>query len=204
MNATTTSATSALSRVASLAKKSPAKKDAKPEIFAPELSESIAVFIARDQEAKTAQALADAAKDQIVSAVAPRRLEACRDAGKVLASVSVNGILTYTQTCRYSNVAEERRDALEQAFGESFDRYFADTLAIGLKKDAANDERVLEKLLEMIGDEFFAEVFDVRRDLAVKEAFHNDYTTRPEVQAIAQPFIDEQTIRPYAASLKIK
>ena len=205
MSTTTTTSTSASAFVAGLAKTTKTtKKDTKPAINDPELSEPIAVYIARDQEAKTAQALADAAKDQIVSAVAPRRLDFCREAGAVLSSVSVNGVLTFTQTSRYCNVAEERREALEMAFGDNFPRYFADTLAISIKKDAANDERVLEKLLELIGPEFFAEVFDVRRDLIVKDVFHNEYSTRADVQAIAQPFMDEQTIRPYSPSLKIK
>jgi hypothetical protein len=191
--------------ISGLATKSKAaKKDDKPTVFDPSLSEPIAIYIARKQEAETAQALCDAAKEQIVSAVRPRRLEACRAAGKVLSSVSINGILTFTQTCRYSNVAEERKGALTEAFNGSFDRYFADTLAIGLKKESANDESVLCKLLESLGQDFFAEHFDVRRDLIVKDAFHNDYSTREEVQAIAEPFIDEQTIKPYAPSLKIK
>lgn len=204
MLTTTTAPTGASAFVAALAKKPAAKKDTKPAINDPALSEPIAVYIARDQEAKTAQALADAAKDQIVSAVAPRRLDFCREAGAVLSSVTVNGLLTFTQTSRYCNVAEERREALEAAFGENFGRYFADTLTISLKKDAANDERVLSRLLEAIGPEYFAEVFDVRRDLAVRDVFHNEYCTRADVQAIAQPFMDEQTIRPYSPSLKIK
>jgi hypothetical protein len=37
----------------------------------------------------------------------------------------------------------------------------------------------------------------------VQDAFHNDFTTRSEVQELAQPFFEEQTIRPYSPSLKV-
>jgi hypothetical protein len=146
----------------------------------------------------------DAAKEQIVSTVRPKRLEACVVAGKVLPSVTVNNRLTYTQTCKYSNVPEERKESLQDAFGDTFELYFADTLSIGLKKEAANNEEVLEKLLEALGPEFFAMHFDVKRDLVVQEAFHHDYSVRVEVQETAQPFLDEETIRPYSPSLKVK
>ena len=203
--ATLTQNSGALNLVAGLAATTKGKaKDAKPAINDPALAESIETYIARKAEAETATALKDAAAEQIISAVRPRRLEACAAAGKVLASVTVNNRLTYTQTCRYSTVAEERKEALADAFGDAFGRYFADTLAISLKRESANDEAVLSRLIDALGGDFFAEHFEVKRDLLVQEAFHNDYSIRPEVQAIAEPFIDEQTIRPYSPSLKIK
>ncbi len=195
--------TSALNKIAGLAGRS-TKKDTKPTIHEPALAEPIAVYIARKQEAETAKALADAAAEQIVSAVRPQRLKICATAGKVVSSVSVNGILTFTQTCRYCNVPQERKDALAEAFPATFDRYFSDTLQIGLKKESANNEVFLTKLLDALGEDEFSAHFDVRRDLVVNDAFHNDYSTRAEVQAVAQPFMDEQTIRPYAPSLKIQ
>jgi hypothetical protein len=186
------------------ATKKGAAKDSKPAIFDDSLAPVIETYITRKSEAETATALMEAAKEQIVSFVRPKRLEACAAAGKVIASLSVNNRLTFTQTCRYSNVLQERGDALREAFGESFARYFADTLSISLKRESANDESVLTKLVESLGGEFFAANFDVRRDLIVKDAFHNDYSCRPEVTELAQPFLDEQTIRPYAPSLKVK
>jgi hypothetical protein len=201
--ATVTPATDALNFVAGLATTTSAKKDTKPVIQVPELAESIETYIVRKAEADTAQALADAAKDQIVAAVGPKRLELCVRAGKVISSVSVNRRLTFTQTSRYSTVPEARKEALAEAFGDSFGRYFQSTLAISLKRQSANDEQVLTELVSALGPEFFQAHFDVRRDLLVQDAFHNDFTTRSEVQELAQPFFEEQTIRPYSPSLKV-
>jgi hypothetical protein len=121
----------------------------------------------------------------------------------VVASVSVNGRLTFTQTSRYSTVPEARAEALAAAFGDQAARYFKPTLSISLKAASANNEAVLTRLIEALGGDFFQANFDVKRDYLVDASFHNDYSTKPEVQAIAQPFIDEQTIRPYSPSLKI-
>ena len=139
-----------------------------------------------------------------MAAVAPQRLRLCQEQGKVLPSISVNSRLTYTQTGRYSTVPEARKEALQSAFDSTFGRYFHDTLAISLKPTSANNEAVLIRLVETLGPEFFAAHFDVKRDLLVQEAFHNDYSTRADVAEVAQPFIDEQTIRPYSPSLKIQ
>ena len=200
---TVTPTTDALNFVAGLAATKSAKKDTKPVIQAPELAESIETYIVRKAEADTAQALADAAKDQIVSTVAPKRLELCVQAGKVISSVSVNRRLTFTQTSRYSTVPETRKEALSEVFRDSFGRYFESTLSISLNRASANDEYVLTQLVSALGADFFREHFEVRRDLLVLSAFHNDYTTRSEVQELAQPFFEEQTIRPYSPSLKV-
>ena len=197
------SCVAALDLVSSMAAKPAKKGSSKPVIEAPELSEVIDTFIVRKQEAETAQALCDAAKEQIVSFVRPKRLELCVRHGKVLASVSLNNKITFTQTCRYSKVPEARQEAIAEAFGEDTDRYFKTTLSLGLKSDSANDEAVLTKLVESLGTEFFSTHFEVSRDLLVQDAFHNDYCTRKEVQERAEEFIEEETIRPYSPSLKV-
>ena len=203
--ATTPAASAAMSLIAGMAGKSTAAaKSKKPEVNDPSLDLVIKEYITRKAEAETAKALADSSAEQIIATVRPLRLQACVEAGKVLPSVSVNGALTYTQQCRYSAVPEERAEALAAAFGDAMDRYFKPTLKIELKTASANDEAVLTKLVEALGVDFFQAHFGVKRDLLVQDAFHNDHSTRPEVQAAAQPFIDEQTIRPYSPSLKIQ
>jgi hypothetical protein len=196
---------SALSLIAGMATTTKKKgKSDKPEICDPSLDGVIDEFIVRKSEAETAEALRDAAAQQIISTVRPQRLTCCQQLGKVVASVSVNSKLTFTQTCRYSAVPEERGDAMAAAFGPEFDRYFKPTFTITLKPTSANNEAVLNELIARLSPEFFAANFDVKRQLLVQEAFHNSFSVNPAVQAIAQPFIDEETIRAYSPSLKVQ
>jgi len=197
---------SAMDLLGSMARAKPAgkAKETKPSLNMPELDSHIATFIAQKAAEETAAALKDAAKDQITMAVGPQRLRLCTEAGVVMPSITVNGRLTFTRDRRYSLVVQERRDDLLDTFGEKFKTYFAETLAISLKPEAAANETVLAEMIEKLGPEFLAQHFDIRRDMSVTEAFHHGYSTDPIVREQAKPFIDDQTIKPYAPSLKIK
>lgn len=76
-------------------------------------------------------------------------------------------------------------------------------MKIALKPESANNEAVLTKLIDTLGAEFFQAHFDVSRPLLVTEQFHHDYTTRSDVQRVAQPFLDEETIKPHAPGLRL-
>lgn len=178
-------------------------KSSKPGIDDPEIDEAINTFITQKAAAETAETLRDQAKDQIIARVGPMRLALCVANSAVAPSVLVNGKLTLTQTCKYCVVPQERAEDLAAAFGDDFDRFFRQTLGISLKPDSANNPEVLTALIERLGPEFFQEHFAVRRDLVVTDVFHNAYTTKPDVQETAKPFLDDQTIRPYAPSLRI-
>lgn len=204
MIATDTGSAGALDLISGMAAKTKAKKrDAKPEINEPSLDTVIAEWMRRKSEYDTAESLMKAAQDQIVTYVKPKRLEICTDLGKVCPSLLINQKLTYTQQCRYSIVPEERSADLAAAFGPNYARFFRPTLAISLKKDSANNESVLTRLVEALGADFFAAHFDVKRDLLVQETFHHEFSCRKEVQVVAQPFMDEETIRAYSPSLKV-
>jgi hypothetical protein len=190
------------------AKGSKGKKDAKPEIVDPTLKAAIDEWIERKIEFDTAEALLGAVKEQIVSAVRPQWLQACAGRGKTEPSATVTGDgqrkITFTQTSRYSNTPEARMDALRERFGPIADDYFKMTLTISLKKDSANAEEALQYLVERVSPEWFMLNFDVKKEFVVQPRFHTDYTTRPEITQIAEPFIQEETIRPYSPSLKVQ
>jgi len=183
------------------------KKAAKPEFALPDMAQAAEDYIAHKAAVDTGTALMNAAKDQILAAAVPKRLDLCVQQAAVLPSVSVVAgphRLTMTVTKKYCAVPEARTEALEEAFGKNFDRFFKGTLAIGLKAESANSgEAFLSELIHLLGEDFFAAHFEAKRDLDVTDAFHNSYTTDAAVQATAAPFIQEQTIRNYAASLKI-
>lgn len=195
----------AKSILSSMAKKPASKsgKSDKPVLQDPLLADSIAAYITHKTAMDTAKALMEVAADQLLSAGRQARLGFCIAAGKVIASIGINNRLTLTQTCKYCVVPEERADDLQAAFGERYEKFFKPTLSIALKAESANNEDVLAALVDAVGAEFIEANFDVRRDVVVQEAYHIAYSTDENVQAIAQPFMDDQVIRPYTASLKI-
>jgi hypothetical protein len=211
---TTTSAGSAKSLLASLAGASPSKgkkKAEKPVLVDATLEQSVSEFIRQKAARDSAEALMKAAEDQLLKAGHDFLLDTCQSRGESMSSIAI-GVetaegpvpkLTMTQQNRYSAIPQERAAAVREAFGKEFEVYFAETFAISLKDESANDEAVLRHTIEALGAEFIARHFDIRRDLAVRPTFHPAYLTRPEISAAAKPFLDDQTIKPYKASLKV-
>lgn len=187
-----------------MAAKTPAKKgkQEKPALNDPSLQADVDAYIKHRTAEDEAKSMADAVKDRLVTAGQRFRLEHCRAARAVESSVSINGKLTMTRSSAYSKVPAEREDALRAAFGEKFDSYFKADLVIALTPDAATDEGFLGRLMEALGEDF-EQKFTVTRSIKPTEQYHNDVTLDPAVEAAAQPFIDEQVIKPFAASLKI-
>ena len=159
---------------------------------------------------------------QIIAAASAERLAACRRAGQVLTTVRLDGGpeagglgVTVTQTSRYCRLPDEkpeqqaRRDELLAAFGDDAPRYFAEQLEVTLADGAADRDDYQAFLAEYVGvlighfGERFAQWFKVTRSFAPTQAFHNDYALRPDVEAKARPFVDDETIKPYAPSVKV-
>lgn len=207
MSATVANPLDLIAQMAAAPKAGKDKKPSKPEIdLSPELEAAAKEFITQKALEETAKARCAAAKDQLLAAAGPRRLAWCVAQKAVQASVAIVAgavRLTMTQTKQYSKVPEARTADLKAAFGEQYERFFTATMAIGLKPESANNNDVLTALIEKLGPVFFAQHFAVTRDLEVAEAFHNAYTTDASVQAIAKPFIDDQTIKPYSPSFKV-
>lgn len=132
----------------------------------PSLTALIDSFINHKGAAETEQALADQAKDQILEKARPFRLEQCVKQGKVMSSITINGKLAMSQSCKYCAVPQERGADLKTAFGKEFGQYFQPTMTIGLSKASANDEAVLKTMLDKLGPEFVARHFEVKRDLS--------------------------------------
>lgn len=202
--ATKTSAADLIGKMAQKPKTSAKAATGKPEVNDPALDAQIDTFVEQKRNMETAKAMMDSAKAQILAECEPERLAACVRDRKVHASVAVNGRLTMTQMRRYSKIDQGATDELAEAFGDDFGDYFEATLAIALAPGSANDDAVLEELIEKLGPEFFEKHFEVRRDLVVKEAFHTAYCTDENVQKKAAPFVQSQVIKNAAASLKIK
>lgn len=203
---TTQTSASAMSRLAALATQKPKKgsKAPKPGFTDPALDKAILDFITHKRAMESAEALMKAAQDQITTTGRRQLRAASSRAGEALSSVSVNDRLVLTQQNRYSVVPGAAADDLREAFGAQYEKFFKATFAISLKPESANNEAVLNELMERLGDEFVAEHMLISRDLIVDKAFHAAYLLDDAVAAAADPFLAEQTIKPYSASLKVQ
>jgi hypothetical protein len=194
---------SILAKAAGKAAASKPKKDAKPEVSDPALDPLIDQIIKSNADAKTAESLQRQAEDQLAAAVAPKRLEFCRDNRRVESSVRINGRLTFIVQNRYSKVDQNHRELVAETYGEQdFGRFFKETYHVELTEGAAQDEAFVEKLVAAIGEEEFLRRFVVRRDLEVTEAFHNALTLEADVEEKSRPLIDAGIVKPAKPSTR--
>lgn len=200
----------AMSLLAGLAATAPAKKGKadKPELQDAALGESIEAFIKHQAAMESAEALMQAAKGQLTARAREHRYEFCATQGKVISSTSLcagpgKPKLTFTMQNRYSAVPGEHVPALQDAFGEKYPLYFKSAFELKLNETSANDEAVLTELIEKVGQEFLAKHFAIKQVVKVQEALHNAITVQSDVRAVAQPFLDQEIIKPASPSLKV-
>lgn len=194
---------SAVDRIRQMAStpKAGRKKDEKPEMADPTLDEPIGRIIQAKAEIEKWKSILATNEQQVEAVALPVLIASCRHRGQVLTSLRVNGKVTLTRQCRYSAVPVEHRDALAEAFGARMDDYFADTLTISLTEAAASDEAFLKKLMKAMGPDFDTH-FTVSRQIAVKEALHNDITLKQDVADKAGPFLETEVLKPAKPSFR--
>lgn len=195
----------AASLLASMAAAAPTKggKSATPAVSLPELESTIDRWAEAKSQRDRFEAIMADAEAQIIAEGTRARLEACRRAGKVESSVRINGRVTMTQKCQYSAVPMEAAGRLDEAFGHSRAVYFTVATDAKLTDAAVNDAGLLEDIMKAIGPARFAQAFQVKQVFKPSEAFHTDYTLRPEIEARAAELVQDQTIKPYKPSLRV-
>lgn len=188
--------------VAGLALAGMKPKGGKPEVKDPSLDPLIEKRIEQKRAFDDAEAALATTDDQLLATIGPKRLEACRRLGKVESSIRVNGKLTMTQKAQYCEIPQERENDLAAAFGEKARVYFPARVSLSLTDEAAQDEGVLQALVDALGPEKFEQVFRAKRVLIVSEVFHVESTLSEEVAQLAKPFTDDQTIRAFKPTLR--
>lgn len=178
-------------------------KSSTPAASIPELTEDIDAWARAKAQLDQAEAAMRDAEAKIIERGSKARLEACRRMGKVESSVRINGRVTLTQKCQYSPIPMEAADRLDEAFGHARSHYFVVSTEAKLTDAAVNDAALMEDILGAIGPGRFAAAFQVKQVFKVSEAFHNDYTLKPEIQERAAGLIEDQTIKPYKATLRV-
>ena len=193
------------------------KKGSTPMVVVPELAQPLKSWAENKRLAETYQALADTFKAQLVSAGRGEQINASRAAGEVLSTVKIASspdptatFCNVTVTSRYCKIPNEtdahkaRLEQLADVFGDDYPRYFKESLDITVNSEAVNEDFIAgfyTLLSEHYGDDF-AKFFVVKQEFLPTKAFHNDYTLKADVQAKAQPFIEDDTLRGYSPSVK--
>jgi len=197
---------SVLNMVKGLATTKPStKKDAKPIMVRPELETLAKEFAHHTNEAKSHDTMATMKKDQLLEPAREFLLAECIRQNKLFSAVTIQAgtvNLTYTLTNRYSDVPVLERPVLEGTFGDMTSSYFKDEVEIGLKPESMT-EVVLTALVEALGMAFFERHFLVKNRIKVSETFHNQYLVSQAFREQAAGLIEMQTVKPYAASLKL-
>lgn len=193
----------ALDKMKKMAKPAvPAGKGKSPQVTIDGLDPLIERFVASKKAMDEAKAINDTTKAQITADALPALRKVSRDGGKFEGSCRLNGKVTFVTTSRYSAVNPDDLPELRKVFGKDTDRYFQDTLAIGLTPAAAGNEAILKRLLDAFGDEF-GDVFTVKNTAVVTEEFHRDLAMKPAIEKKAQPFLDDDRIKPYSPTVRI-
>jgi hypothetical protein len=174
-----------------------------PQVKIPELEETIDRWTEAKQQRDRFEAIMADAEAQILAEGSRARLDACRRSGKVESSVRINSRVTMTQKCQYSPVPMEAAARLDEAFGHSRAVYFTVATEAKLTEAAVNDAALLDDIMEALGPARFAQAFTVKQVLKPSEAFHTDFTLKPEVEQRAQELMQDQTIKAYKPSLRV-
>ncbi len=193
-----------------MAGSAPAKKKGADRLTLtdPALDPDCRGFVEADQKADEWASKRDTHAAQIRAAAGPGRLKACRAAGRVEASIVVNGLVTVAQKNQFSLIDPAHRPALDEAFGEDAKRYFIDSMDVAFTDEVTGDEQALRSLvgalMSVLGAERFKASFKVTRRVKVSEAFYIDWTLNPDVAAKADPLIQSEIIKPYTPTVRTK
>ena len=178
------------------------KKGGTPEASMPDLDNAVEAWLAADVAEKEAKAAKVAAESAILDPVEHERLKESLAAGSVHSSVKVNGKIIVSTKNAYSAVDPAVVPQLEEIFGEDSKKYFKEKMKIALNDKALNDEAIIKKLVDAVGEENINEYFDVKQVVEVSDSFHTDRSTDPKVASKAQAAIEQGMIRPYKAAVR--
>jgi hypothetical protein len=213
--------TNPLEKLRALAGKTSApKKSETPIAEAQDLGPVMEQYLEAKRQAEYYESLMETLGAQIRAEAKPRWLEACRRQNKVQSSVKLRATidgkpqtLTVTQQARYCAIKTEtepqqqRLAELQAAFPNDHERYFANVIDVKLTDAAAADPQFLggfvDLLMQHYGEEGFSRYFTVTSTFTPTKAFHEAYVLNPQVQAIAEPWLEDESVRPYKATVKL-
>lgn len=188
--------------------KAAAKQDDKPSknktpvIELPEQSKYVKDWLKANADLKDADARKKTAEEQILPAVENERITLCRRDGKYYSSVKVEDKITISVQNRYSPINPKDFPSIQDLFGDKAETFFTQKTEISLTDAALNDEKLIEKLIEAVGQDKFQMYFKVEQHVVPTEVFHESRAVNAEIGKKADVLKDQGILKPYKAAVK--
>ncbi len=192
---------SILAKAASKTESKPSKSK-NPVIELPEQKTAIKDWLKAASDLKDAEARKATAEESILPAAEKARIEACRRDGKYYSSVKVEDLVTISVQNRYSPINTSDFPAIEDLFGEKASDFFSTKTEIKLTDAALNDEKIIEKLINAVGEDNFKTFFEVKQSVVPTEIFHEGSAVNAEIGKKADALKANGILKPYKAAVK--
>lgn len=167
-----------------------------------QIDAAIDSWLVANRELKDAEARMARHGEQIRSEAEVAHHNACVRDGKYESSVKLNDKVVVSVKNQYSDIDVDHEDELKAIFGDKYDDYFRKKNVVAMTDAAMNDADFLKKLVEVFGDDVFAERFSVKQVIKPTEVFHEQRCMKPDVHAKGQEAISQGLVTPYKPTIK--
>lgn len=153
---------------------------------------------------ETAKAKLALAQDDIVPAALEFHTKEIKKAGSLMKTIKLvtenNSVQVDVAKNQYSAINADLEEDLKEQFGTDYDQMFEKKMAIKLTEAAILDREILVKLIKAVGQENFADYFEVTHVISPKERFHNDRFLKDDDRIT--DVLSEQKVKPYKVALR--
>lgn len=166
-----------------------------------EQAEAAQAYYKFQKESESLADLAKANKEVFVDAANKALRDASTNQGKALSSIDLlagDTRLRYSVKNMYSAIPADKDEFLQSVFGDRAKAFFLRRLEASIKPSSLADESFCSELLARLGEEFFAQHFEVKETLKVTESFHTEFMTNP---AVAERASQVPLIKQYAGTV---
>lgn len=177
-------------------------KNKTPVIELPEQQKNVRDWLKANADLKDAEARKKTAEEQILPAAENERITACRRDGKYYSSVKVEDKITISVQNRYSPINPKDFTTIQELFADKAETFFTQKTAISLTEAALNDEKIIEQLINAVGQDKFQLYFNVEQTVVPTEVFHESRAVNAEIGKKAEILKDQGILKPYKAAVK--
>lgn len=201
-----------MSKIGNLLKKaankqpSKKKKDEKPKIETQDIKSEINDWLGAKKQSKNAIAEMNRIGSTLISRAEQELTKHVRANRKYTSTVKLDdgegNTVSVSATNRYSPMSTESEEELREVYGDEYDKYFAEKTEINLKPEAINNEELLGKLIEAVGEEDFDRFFDVKQSIQTNDRYHEDRIMDPDLADKHQQAVNEGLVSCAKPSVK--
>lgn len=193
-----------LDLVAAAAKKTPEKKSKSKTPIVEVTDKKVAAAIVSWKDAKEREKDANSERKLLEGVMIPYGMGERRDliqAQKVhMTSIKLktdDATVTLKTSKVYSAISTDTEDDLREIFGDDdYDRLFTTHTKIAFKDEFATDTEVLSKVIQAIGAERFAEIFDVEQTIKATEVLIVERDMHEEIAEKHDEAVEQGLLKP--------